>query len=227
MLSPMAMISGSSLRPVDHAFPQSRVIVADPDAATRASYGDFLRVMRFDVIEAEDGRDALAKSLVRPPGAVITELRLPFIDGYALCEILRRDRMTRAVPVIVVTGETRERELSRARSVGASEILVKPVEPEMIRTRLIDLMNRLPEPELVPFSEARLRRTARVRERLRADVPLRAAPQLVCQKCGVPLRFDTSFGGGVRRDEQWDYFTCGCCGQFEYRHRTRKLRQVG
>ena len=47
------------------------------------------------------------KLLVRPPSLLITELRLPFIDGDALCDILRRDHMTKRVPILVVTSDAR------------------------------------------------------------------------------------------------------------------------
>jgi CheY-like chemotaxis protein len=87
----------------------ARVLVVDPDEQTRAVYRESLTATGCDVVEASDGRDALAKAFVRPPALVVTEVALPFIDGYALCEILRRDRLTASVPILVVTAEARER----------------------------------------------------------------------------------------------------------------------
>ena len=89
------------------------------------------------------------------------------------------------------------------------------------------MMKAPPEAVLTLATQARLRRMARLRDRVSSEVRLRPAPALVCPGCCVQLRFDSSHIGGVRRDEQWDYFTCDSCGQFEYRHRTRKLRRVG
>jgi hypothetical protein len=54
-------------------------------------------------------------------------------------------------------------------------------------------------------------------------------PALPCPKCDGPLIYEQSCIGGVsaRQIEQWDCFTCAnACGRFQYRHRTRKLRQV-
>jgi DNA-binding response OmpR family regulator len=67
-----------------------RLLIADADTDTRALYHEAFRV-GWDCVEASDGRDALAKALTRTPTLVITELYLPELDGFALCEILRRN----------------------------------------------------------------------------------------------------------------------------------------
>src|SRR5205085_4103995 len=85
-----------------------------------------------DVVEAADGRDALTKALVEPPTLVVTEIRLPFVDGYALCEILRRDRATADVPILVITSDARTLAIDRARTAGADAVLVKPTTPEQM-----------------------------------------------------------------------------------------------
>ena len=70
-------------------------------------YREFFQLSGCEVVEAIDGREALAEALARPPALVIAEIRLPFIDGYALCEILRRDHATARIPILVVTSEGR------------------------------------------------------------------------------------------------------------------------
>ena len=82
-----------------------RILVADGDADARDRYAAAFADHGWRVMEAADGRDALVKALSRPPPALITELRLPIIDGVALCEILRRDRVTANVPIAVVTAK--------------------------------------------------------------------------------------------------------------------------
>ncbi len=57
--------------------------------------------------------------------------------------------------------------------------------------------------------------------------PVAPAPSLVCPDCDVVLRYLRSYIGGVnpRNVEQWDYYACRC-GEFQYRHRTRRIRKV-
>jgi PleD family two-component response regulator len=76
----------------------TRIVVAEPDSDTRLLYRDFLRSIGSDVVDAVDGRDAMVKALSVRPTLVITELCLPFFDGFALREVLRRDSLTKSVP---------------------------------------------------------------------------------------------------------------------------------
>src|SRR5262249_667796 len=111
-----------------HAAPSTRVplqvLVADPDAESRVMYRQHI-FGGCDVLEAAAGRDALEKALVRAASLVLTELFLPMLDGFALCDILRQDRMTAETPIVVVTSETRATEWSRAFQAGADAVLIK------------------------------------------------------------------------------------------------------
>src|SRR5215831_12145469 len=93
--------------PASSVFSVRRVLVVDGDLDTREMYGEFFAKKRWSVTPARDGRDALVLAFKEPPSIVVTELRLPVIDGLALCRLLRRDRLTRAIPILVVTSETR------------------------------------------------------------------------------------------------------------------------
>src|SRR5438876_802097 len=101
-------------------------LIVDRDADTRQLYAQALRLARFEVQEADEGRDALAKALSSHYDLIVTETRLPGIDGYQLCDLLRRDPATRAVPIVVVTAEAYPVDLERARNAGANIVLVKP-----------------------------------------------------------------------------------------------------
>lgn len=116
-----------------------RVLVADADAGHREIYRASLTIAGWDVSEAVDGRDALVQALSTRTSLVLTELCLSFIDGVSLCEILRHDQMASAVPILVVTSETRATEIARATWAGASAVLIKPSTPD----RIINEMNRL------------------------------------------------------------------------------------
>src|SRR5262245_37042212 len=96
-----------------------RVLLADPDDAIRVQYADGFDRTGCDVVEAADGRDALVKALVRPPSLVISEFRLPAIDGVALCRILRRDSATLDVPIIVMGTSVKPADRDRAHRAGA------------------------------------------------------------------------------------------------------------
>jgi DNA-binding response OmpR family regulator len=226
--------------------PTPSILVADADADTRALYRDSFTRAGCDVVEASDGRDALIKAFMHPPTLVITEIRLPFIDGYALCETLRRGRTTADIPILVVTSEANPADAKRARQAGADAVLVKPTTPEdMLRearrllARAQDMRGRATASRAnaereksanpVAPSEAR-HRTALSKSfsRFTTNSPPAAPPQLRCPSCDRPLTYERSEIGGVsqRQPEQWDYYTCVTCGTFQHRQRTHKLRHV-
>jgi CheY-like chemotaxis protein len=211
-----------------------RVLVVDPDADTRALYREVFHANGWDVVEAADGREALAKALSRPPALVMTEVRLPFLDGYALCDILRRDRATTAVPILVVTAEARSTGVDGALRVGANAVLIKPTTPEQVLAETRRLLSDCRDADrsgspaaLQTLASSHLRpRLSKSFARFVTTTPPAAPPQLVCPSCDEPLIYEHSYVGGVsaKNAEQWDRYVCpASCGTFQYRHRTRKL----
>ena len=211
-----------------------RILVAEPDRETRMLYRDLFQSVGSDVVDAVDGRDAMVNALAVRPTLVITELRLPFFDGFALCDVLRRDSLTKTVPIVVVTAESRPAELARARAAGADVVLVKPVTAESFLREIDRLLKQPPAVPQLPApqatrSGARRPFAKKTYERVTTTTPPRQPPDLWCPSCDRPLHYQRSFVGGVsqRQPEQWDEYACvGNCGVFEYRQRTRKVRRV-
>jgi CheY-like chemotaxis protein len=227
----------------------SRILVADEDDEARAVYRALFTRDGYHVVEASDGRDALTKVLMQPPPTlVVTEVTLPLVDGYALCEIVRHDRATANVPILVVTAEQRPANLDRARQAGADAVLVKPATADTIlyETRWLlanskdlrarsarktaGITTRVDESaDLVARSEGSRRTVLRKSyERYTTTTPPTSPLSLKCPSCDQPLTFARSHIGGVsdRHPERWDYFRCMSCGTFQYRQRTRTLRRV-
>lgn len=225
--------------------PVPLVLLVDRDFETRNLYRHSLMMSGWRVDEADDGREALAKAIDRHPNLVVTEIRLPFIDGYSLCELLRSDPVTHDVPIVVLTADAYPARLERARKAGADSVLVKPCLPEELQRELLRLSDQ--SLSLRARSDAtrakaalQLSRSAellthgrhtlvRAHARFETTSPPLVPPALRCPSCDHTLQYERSHIGGVsdRHSEQWDYYICpASCGTFQYRHRTRKLRRV-
>ena len=209
------------------------MLVVESDADNRELYRDSFTRHGWSVAEAADGREALVLALTAKPWVVVTELRLPLLDGVTLCEILRKDRATASVPILVVTSETRAVELARAERAGANAILVKPSTPDVIIAEMKRLIGHAtaaasqPASHTLPTQSSR-RSLVKAHRRLSTTTPDKPPASLTCPICAQPLRYQETFIGGVSsiHPERWDYYECARCGQFQYRHRTRKLRQL-
>jgi len=214
-----------------------RVLVAEPDASARRLYVDALRPLGCDAIEVADGREALVEALVRRPSVIVIESRLPLVNGPALCEILRRDSQTSTVPIVAMAPDGAAADAERVRRAGATSVLVKPVAADMLvqEVRRLSELGTVVQPFVTPVPiepsiPAPSKRIANSKAHTRCTTtnPPELPPTLRCPSCDGPLMYERSHLGGVneRQPEQWDDYLCPACGTFEYRHRTRRLREL-
>jgi CheY-like chemotaxis protein len=206
-----------------HAVPSA--LVVDPDKDTREMYAEYFQRKHWRTLTAQDGSDALAQIIRAQPSIIVTELRLPHFDGWRLVSVLKSDKSTSAIPVVVVTADVLGGSLDRAKAAGADVVLTKPCLPDALFEAAVRAVAEGQNAETSYQGRPPVRRAyARITD-FHADAP----PRLSCPKCDRELRYDRSYLGGVNlHKEQWDYFTCrGGCGRFCYRRRTRKMRRVG
>lgn len=88
-----------------------------------------LEARGYEVVVAQDGVSALEMAFDLKPDLVLLDLVLPKLDGFAVLEGLKKDHATRDIPVIVISAKAAEEDIRRARTLGASEYLVKPFDP--------------------------------------------------------------------------------------------------
>lgn len=119
-----------------------RVLVVDDDPSIRLLCAVNLRAAGFDVAEAADGRQGLEQATGEPPDLVLTDLRMPVLDGFALAAALRRHRSTRAIPVVFLSGETGVAERTRAYALGVAGFVAKPFDPIALAALLTGVIER-------------------------------------------------------------------------------------
>jgi CheY-like chemotaxis protein len=226
------------------------VLLIDGDDDTRSMYSEYLKLGSWRIEEAGDGREALAKAIAVRPDVIVMETRLPGLDGYALCALLRKDRATAAIPIIIVTGDAFQKDVDRARAAGADAVMIKPCLPQALATemqRLVEAsLDRQKRGEAAheltsgrsagaeplrarPAGSSRRAGERRVVPRGDTTTPPVPPPSLLCPSCDRLLLYRHSHTGGVspRQVEQWDYYQCpGGCGTYQHRVRTRKLRKM-
>jgi two-component system, cell cycle response regulator DivK len=119
------------------------VLLVDDDRECREMYARFLRAAGFDVAEAHNGNQALAKASERPPAIVVTDLALPGLDGYQLTRKLRQQSPTDPVPVIAITGYGGFMDdTARALAAGCDAVLTKPCLPDRLLQEIERLLAR-------------------------------------------------------------------------------------
>ena len=102
------------------------VLVVDDDVDIREQLAELLGAEGYDVITARDGREALDRlHHGQRPSVILLDLGMPGMDGRALSVELKKDRRTRGIPVVLLSGLGSARD--EARRLAAADCLVKPV----------------------------------------------------------------------------------------------------
>ncbi len=110
-----------------------QILIVDDSASMRQMVGFTLRGAGYDVIEAVDGQDALAKLAGAPAvGMVVTDLNMPNLDGIGLIRAVRGGASHKFVPIVMLTTESQDEKKQEGRSAGATGWIVKPFKPEQL-----------------------------------------------------------------------------------------------
>lgn len=118
------------------------VLIVEDDLSTRVLYRDVLSQSGFRTADAHNGFQALEKAQVLCPNAVLTDLAVPGMDGFAFCRALRRFASTRRIPILAVTGHSEYLdEPDRFRQAGITQVLTKPCSPDVIVQELRRLIH--------------------------------------------------------------------------------------
>ncbi|WP_339881791.1 hybrid sensor histidine kinase/response regulator [Vreelandella maris] len=116
----------STLRPsAERTATAQRILVVDDSLNTREIEKDVLEAWGYHVTLAENGRDGLAKALAEPFDAVLTDVEMPVMDGFALTARLRENEVYRYRPIIIITSREKEADRRRGIEVGADAYIVK------------------------------------------------------------------------------------------------------
>jgi two-component system, chemotaxis family, chemotaxis protein CheY len=102
-----------------------RVLVVDDEELVRLVLARTLHLSGFDVFEAQDGLDALARLPAIAPDVVLTDLNMPRCSGERLCVEIKRNPATAGIHVVIMTGGPLDE--AHMREIGCAAVIYKPV----------------------------------------------------------------------------------------------------
>lgn len=103
-----------------------RILVAEDETAIRNNIVSLLRMEGFEVLEASNGRIAMAMALEHLPELVLSDVMMPELDGLGLLELLRANPLTASIPLIFLSARTERADRRRGMNLGADDYLGKP-----------------------------------------------------------------------------------------------------
>lgn len=120
------------------------VLIVDDEPMTRNLLRLMLERAGFRILEAEDGVMALEMIAEQLPEVVVLDVMMPHLDGITVCETLRKQAETAALPIILLSARTAPDAIRRGLQAGANRYLGKPVSREELIRTIREVLQSMP-----------------------------------------------------------------------------------
>ena len=108
------------------------VLLVEDNEDNRIVYSTILRHFGYEVIEALNGEEGIAKARADQPDLILMDISIPIIDGWEATQVLKHDPATRNIPIIALTAHALASDREKAMEVGCDGYLAKPCEPRAV-----------------------------------------------------------------------------------------------
>ncbi len=126
-------------------FSKARALIVDDSAYMRKVLVRLLQLFGFErLLEARDGRDALARLEINECDIVFVDWEMPMMDGIEMTRLLRNglDKKHVHVPIIMISSYSDPKKVLAARDAGINEFIVKPIAPQVLFSRIWSVIER-------------------------------------------------------------------------------------
>ena len=120
-----------------------KVLVAEDEPDIRGLIVFSLQYAGYVVIEALNGKEAIKLAESEQPDLILLDVRMPKMNGYEACSVLKAQESTRGIPVVFLSARGQETEIKRGLELGAEEYILKPFAPDELYQRVGSILERL------------------------------------------------------------------------------------
>jgi len=121
---------------------RTKILIVDDELDTLLPLKRALEMEDFNVIEAQDGVEALEKVRAEIPDLVLLDLMLPKINGFEVCQRLKQDEATSAIPIIMLTAKGETSDKVEGIEIGADDYVTKPFDLAELKARIKAVLRR-------------------------------------------------------------------------------------
>jgi two-component system cell cycle response regulator DivK len=115
---------------------KKRILVVEDQQDNRQILRDLLTNAGFDMIEAENGEEAIASAQASRPDLILMDIQLPILDGYEATRRIKADPDLKSIPIIVVTSYALSGDEEKARLAGCDDYVAKPFSPRSLLAKI-------------------------------------------------------------------------------------------
>jgi CheY-like chemotaxis protein len=119
-----------------------KILIADDDPIVRAVVERVVRQLSHEALEVQGGLEALQAIERYDPDLLITDLRMPELDGFALIDAIRNSAVFKNLPIVCLSSVNERDEIARLTALGISDYVLKPMRPVELADRLRGVIQR-------------------------------------------------------------------------------------
>lgn len=123
--------------------PGKKILVAEDEPDIRGLIVFSLQYAGFNVLEAQNGEEAVRIATKKKPDLILLDVRMPKMTGYEACAALKEQASTRHIPIVFLSARGQEAEIKRGLELGAEEYILKPFAPDELYRRVEGILQRL------------------------------------------------------------------------------------
>ena len=113
-----------------------RILVVEDQEDNRQILRDLLGNTGYEMVEAENGQDALTGAAAELPDLILMDIQLPILDGYEATRRIKASPALAAIPVIAITSYALSGDEEKARAAGCDDYVTKPYSPRKLLAKI-------------------------------------------------------------------------------------------
>ncbi|HLB72284.1 MAG TPA: response regulator [Candidatus Methanoperedens sp.] len=121
---------------------RSKILIVDDEMDTLLPLKRSLEVDDYGVVEAHNGDEAIEKAKSELPDLILLDVMLPGMDGYEVCDRLRKDQLTEKIPIIMLTAKDEMGDKVEGLETGADDYVTKPFNLGELKARIKSVLRR-------------------------------------------------------------------------------------
>lgn len=121
--------------------PKMKILIADDEEHVRQLVCGILD-KDYQIVQAKNGEEAVKESREQGFDLILMDIMMPKLDGLAACCMLKGDKQTSAIPIVMLTGVGYELNKKLSQQLGADGYITKPFSPRELRTKINEFIKR-------------------------------------------------------------------------------------
>ena len=120
----------------------TKLLIADDEAGIRSLVRITLKSDAYEILEAADGKQALALAREHNPTLALLDVMMPNLTGFEVCRALKGDPATARTAVVMLTARASDADIEEGQAAGADEYLTKPFSPQALLRKVDEMLGR-------------------------------------------------------------------------------------